>query len=80
MNPTIHQLRCNNYKVFVNHDEKGNTRIVLTNPNGNHAEGEARKDTRDRFNRKLGNKIALGRALSNLEKGNYIEFNFVKRN
>jgi hypothetical protein len=79
MNPTIHQLRCSNYKVFVNHDEKGNTRIVLTDPNGKHAEGIARKDTRDRFDRKLGNRIALGRALANLEAGNYIDFIFVKR-
>jgi hypothetical protein len=78
-NPSIHQLRCNNYKVFVQHDERGNTRIVITDPGGYHAEGIARKDTRDTFNRKLGNKIALGRALSNLKSGNNVDFVFVKR-
>lgn len=44
----------------------GTTRIDVTTPDNVTVTGEARCSVLDSFDRKLGNKIALGRALSQL--------------
>lgn len=44
------------------------TQIDLTSPNGKEATGYAFRVKGDQFNRKKGNRIALGRALNNLNK------------
>jgi hypothetical protein len=41
------------------------TRIELTSPDGNDSTGIAYCSKQDQWNRKLGNRIALGRALKN---------------
>jgi hypothetical protein len=75
---TIHQLRKNNYKVRVMHGRiKGSTGeifpkggitvIELTTPDGSKTvSGKAECSEIDTFNRKLGNQIALGRAVKQL--------------
>jgi hypothetical protein len=74
--PTIHQLRRAGWKVRVIHgiyDEYDNgeqlydrfTRIELTSPEGVDSMGIANCSKKDQWNRKLGNRIALGRALKN---------------
>ena len=76
--PTIAGLRRNGWKVAVIHNFDLNyrhrTHIVVTNPEGIHAEGIAVQHVSDNYNRKIGNAIALGRALKNMETGNYCEF------
>lgn len=76
--PTIQNLRQNNWKVAVIHKttdvEKKYTRIIITTPDKTkHAEGFAYVHKQDTFNRKIGNRIALGRALKNLENDVLIE-------
>ena len=44
------------------------TEVTVTNPDGKSASGVAYRASGDQFNRKLGNKIALGRALKVLAK------------
>ena len=69
--PTIHQLRCAGWKVRVIHSKYDNndelydrfTRIELTSPDGKDSFGVANCSKKDQWNRKLGNRIALGRAL-----------------
>lgn len=74
--PTIHQLRRAGWKVRVIHgiyDENDHdeqlydrfTRIELTSPEGIDSMGIANCSKKDQWNRKLGNRIALGRALKN---------------
>ena len=71
--PTIHQLRRAGWKVRVIHgviDEDNFlsdrfTRIELTCPNQKDSVGTAYCSRKDQWNRKLGNRIALGRALKN---------------
>lgn len=75
--PTIHQLRRAGWKVrvihsLINPDEDGLsrladriTRIELTSPEGVDSTGIAYCSKEDQWNRKLGNRIALGRALKN---------------
>ena len=71
--PTIHQLRRAGWKVRVIHgvtDESNLlsdrfTRIELTSPEGKDATGITYCSKEDQWNRKLGNRIALGRALKN---------------
>jgi hypothetical protein len=46
----------------------GYTKIEITTPSNKIVVGEAHCNVLDNFNRKLGNKIALGRALKLLEK------------
>lgn len=78
MEPTIEQLRKSGYKVRVIHDTLNNddpyydladryTRIEILDPEGNEWIGEARCSIKDNYNRKLGNKIALNRALKNMQ-------------
>ena len=75
--PTIHQLRRAGWKVRVIHGitDKNNaeelydrfTRIEITSPEGFDCVGVANCSKKDQWNRKLGNRIALGRALKNYE-------------
>lgn len=78
MEPTIEQLRKSGYKVRVIHDTLNNddpyyhladryTRIEILDPNGKEWVGMARCSVKDNYNRKLGNKIALNRALKNMQ-------------
>jgi hypothetical protein len=82
--PTIHQLRRAGWKVRVIHgftyenyigSEITNlsdrfTRIELTSPEGKDSVGTAYCSNNDQWNRKLGNRIALGRALKNYKSTN----------
>lgn len=77
--PTIHQLRRAGWKVrvihgFTNEKYMGNeitnlsnrfTKIQITCPDKKDAEGISFCSKADQWNRKLGNRIALGRALKN---------------
>ena len=77
--PTIHQLRRAGWKVRVIHgltheryvgQEIVNfsnrfTRIEITSPDKKNSHGTAFCSKQDQWNRKLGNRIALGRALKN---------------
>lgn len=76
MIPTIEELRRKGYKVKVIHGftEKDDnfhhlsdrkTTIYLKDLNDVEWMGVARCSKRDQYNRKLGNKIALGRVLKN---------------
>lgn len=73
--PTIHQLRRAGWKVRVIHGvtDKDNllsdrfTRIELTCPDKKDSVGIAYCSRKDQWNRKLGNRIALGRALKNYQ-------------
>jgi Domain of unknown function (DUF1876) len=68
--PTIHDLRRQGYKVAVQHNvDTRSTRIILTTADGKHAEGFASTHHEDQYNRKIGNAIAVGRALKNLKNG-----------
>lgn len=77
--PTIHQLRRAGWKVRVIHgitDEENIlsdrfTRIELTSPEQKDAVGTAFCSRKDQWNRKLGNRIALGRALKNYQSINF---------
>jgi phage gp16-like protein len=69
--PTIHQMRRAGWKVRVIHGKMETplsdrfTRIELTSPEGKDSTGTAYCSKVDQWNRKLGNRIALGRALKN---------------
>jgi hypothetical protein len=77
--PTIHQLRRAGWKVrvihgFTNEKYMSNpitnlsnqfTKIQITSPDKKDAEGISFCSKKDQWNRKLGNRIALGRALKN---------------
>ena len=71
--PTIHQMRRAGWKVRVIHgitDENNVlsdrfTRIELTSPEQKDSIGIAYCSRKDQWDRKLGNRIALGRALKN---------------
>jgi hypothetical protein len=79
--PTIHQLRCAGWKVrvihgFTNKKFMGSeitnlsnrfTKIELTSPEQKDSTGIAYCSKQDQWNRKLGNRIALGRALKNYQ-------------
>ena len=45
----------------------GSIKIEVTTPTGDTGKGEAVCSTKDNFNRKVGNSIALGRALKKLD-------------
>lgn len=73
---TIHDLRKNGYKVRVLHHRKHDNRILgavkakggmtivqITTPDGQDLEGRARCSNKDLYNKKLGVKVAVGRAL-----------------
>jgi hypothetical protein len=72
-NPTIEQLRKNGWKVFVKHKSAFHTEIFLTDTEGNTSVGVAICHDKDQPNRKLGNKIALGRAIKNYNHGFFCE-------
>jgi hypothetical protein len=74
---TIEKLRKSGYKVRVlQNDIDPNdsyahladriTRIEVLDPNGKEWFGEARCSIKDNYNRKLGNKIALQRAIKKM--------------
>ena len=76
---TIQQLRRSGYKVRVIHgvlsedDEYYDiadkiTTIEVLDPQGREWKGEARCSLKDHYNRKLGNKIALQRALKKMNQ------------
>jgi hypothetical protein len=78
MNKTIEELRKSGYKVRVIHgkvDETdphyhlscNKTRIEITTPDGKELIGEARCSKGDQYNRKIGNRIALGRAFKTIK-------------
>jgi hypothetical protein len=77
--PTIHQLRRAGWKVRVIHgitDETNIlsdrfTRIELTSPDKKDSIGTSYCSKKDQWNRKLGNRIALGRALKNHQSVNF---------
>ena len=68
--PTIESLRKTGWKVAVIHKtddtKRQYTHIIVTSPEQKHAEGFAFVHTGDNYDRKIGNKIAIGRALKNL--------------
>ena len=70
---TIQALRVVGYKVMVIHDAHV-TRVYLTSPVFNKTSlGLSYCHEGDTFNRKLGNRIALGRAVKNMMKEIYTE-------
>ena len=73
-NITIEGLRKTGFKVFVNHISKWHTQIFLTDPQGNTTFGYALCHDKDQPNRKLANRIALGRAIKNMHDKIYCDF------
>ena len=73
-NITIQGLRKIGYKVMVIHDNTDTT-IFVTNPQGKTSCGQSVCHSKDNFNRKLGNKIALGRAMKDMAEGIFTPFN-----
>ena len=68
---SVHQLRKSGCKVMVHHyrvknDRGGATVVKVTDPLGFTTSVTALCSYRDQFNRKLGMRIALGRALKEL--------------
>lgn len=72
---TVKELRKNGYKVRVHHHRKvvtstvaargGKTVVEVTTPDGVTFIGIARCSRKENFNKKMGVRIALGRALKN---------------
>lgn len=50
------------------------THIVITDKEGKHAEGRSISHPLENYNRKIGNKIALGRAIKNYNESVFCEF------
>lgn len=77
-NSTIAELRRAGIKVAVlrriTEDNRRVTRIVITDKEQRHAEGFSVNHPLERYNRKIGNKIALGRAIKNYNEGNNCGF------
>lgn len=77
-NSTIAELRRSGIKVAVLRriweDGRKVTRIVITDKEGKHSEGFSVNHPQDHYNRKIGNKIALGRAIKDYNNGVYCEF------
>ena len=72
----IEQLRKNGYKVRVKHFRRhspspetkgGKTVVEVRTPDGKEIKGEAICSPEDNYNKKIGVRIALGRALKNEE-------------
>jgi hypothetical protein len=75
--PTVQSLRQNQWKVAVIHKNKNvapkaYTHIIVTTPDKKHAEGFAYVHDEDNFDRKIGVRVALGRALKNLANNIFI--------
>lgn len=51
------------HKVEIIHNLGGSTEVIIDGPNGDHYKGVAVCSNKDNYNKKLGVKIALGRAL-----------------
>lgn len=77
--PSVDDLRGMGYKVKVIHQRNknkdgsimtkgGKTVILITDQYGNTTESHARCSSLDGFNKKLGIRIAIGRALSQINK------------
>jgi hypothetical protein len=63
--PVVYQQRLNgSVRVFL--PKGGVTFITITTPEGNTATGAARCSEKETWDRKMGNQIALGRALNQL--------------
>jgi hypothetical protein len=77
--PSVDDLRHMGYKVKVIHQRNknkdgtimtkgGKTIVIITDQHGNTTESHARCSSLDGFNKKLGIRIAIGRALSQINK------------
>ena len=64
-NVTIQSLRRQGWKIWVKHHTNWTTHIYLTDTEGQTSLGVAICHDLDQPNRKLGNQIALGRAIKN---------------
>lgn len=85
-NSTIADLRRQGIKVAVLRKDipskpssnparlQRETHIVITDKEGRHAEGRSISHPLENYNRKIGNKIALGRAIKNYNDGFFCEF------
>jgi hypothetical protein len=85
-NETIADLRRQGIKVavlrrYVTEKTSGNpttdrreTHIVITDKEGKHSEGRSISHPKERYNRKIGNRIALGRAIKNYNEEIFCEF------
>jgi hypothetical protein len=69
--PTIESLRKQGWKVFVKHHTNWTTHIYLTDTEGNTSLGIAICHDLDHPNRKIGNLVALGRAIKNYNHNIY---------
>lgn len=69
---TIEKLRKQGWKVLVYHFSSYHTEIIITDPyNIGHAKGVAVCHYKDQPNRKMGNIIAVGRAMKNWKNKNF---------
>jgi hypothetical protein len=75
---TIEELRQVGFKVYVNHISPFHTEIFLTDPQGRTTFGYALCNEQDQPNRKMGNRIALGRAIKNMKSGIFCNFSLDK--
>ena len=85
-NSTIADLRRSGHKVAVLRKDipskpsnnpariRRETHIVITDKEGRHAEGRSISHPLENYNRKIGNRIALGRAIKNYNEGIFCEF------
>lgn len=82
MKETVETLRKKGYKVAVYHTRRydyklvqpmlakgGRTEVVVTSPEGRTATGKAKCSKEDSYDKKFGVRLALDRALENLQKG-----------
>jgi hypothetical protein len=73
---TVHDLRKNGYKVRILHHRKSDNRVLgavkarggmtvvqITTPDGVDLEGQSKCSDKDLYDKKLGVKVAIGRAL-----------------
>jgi hypothetical protein len=72
--PTIESLRKAGWKVFVKHNSQFHTEIFLSDEQGKTSFGYALCNDKDQPNRKIANKIALGRAIKNYNNDIFCEF------
>jgi hypothetical protein len=78
-NFTVQELRQKHYKVRVLHNvEEKTTEVQVTNPSGHNVGAIAKCGHNDQFSKKRGVKIALNRAMKQLEKSKYLDANNLK--
>lgn len=88
---TVHGLRKAGYKVRVLHfrkvgdthlgavsDRGGETVVQVTTPDGTELEGRAVCSDKDRYNKRVGVSVALGRAMFGLRQKPTVEFRSVR--